>query len=184
MWIPREIDALASRLQNGQRVKRITVRRLLRLFDAERRGIQKVQEIRNALNSLNLETYPDFEQAWIDSTIMIRLKEPTLSKSNTESDFPDLAAENGIETQQETSGLQNGGGVDPSEEIVDAASDDDTDQRDPENEDDENEEVSVGELEQIQFLLGHASVQTTERYFGCKQKLGHAVNDNLGLEDS
>ena len=28
-----------------------------------------------------------------------------------------------------------------------------------------------GELEQIQFLLGHASVQTTERYIGCKQNL-------------
>lgn len=143
MWIPREIDALASRLQNGQRVKRITVRRLLRLFDAERRGVQKVQEIRNALNSLNLETYPDFEHAWIDSTIMIRLKEPTLS--NAESDVPDLAAQNGIETQHETNGLQNGGGVDPSEEMVDAVSDDDTDQSDPENEDDENEEVSVRE---------------------------------------
>jgi integrase len=26
-----------------------------------------------------------------------------------------------------------------------------------------------GELEQIQFLLGHASVQTTERYIGCRQ---------------
>ena len=43
--------------------------------------------------------------------------------------------------------------------------------------------LAGGELEQIQFLLGHASVQTTERYLGCKQKLGHAVNDNLGLED-
>jgi hypothetical protein len=32
-------------------------------------------------------------------------------------------------------------------------------------------------------LLGHASVQTTEHYLGCKQKLRHAVNDNLGLED-
>ena len=40
-----------------------------------------------------------------------------------------------------------------------------------------------GELEQIQFLLAHASVQTTERYLGCKQELRHAVNDNLGLED-
>jgi len=38
------------------------------------------------------------------------------------------------------------------------------------------------ELEQIQFLLSHASVQTTERYLGCKQKLSQAVNDNLGLE--
>ncbi len=36
-----------------------------------------------------------------------------------------------------------------------------------------------GEIEQIQFLLGHASVQTTERYIGCKQKLGQAVNDRV-----
>jgi hypothetical protein len=39
--------------------------------------------------------------------------------------------------------------------------------------------LAGGELEQIQFLLGHASVQTTEHYLGCKQKLRHAVNDNL-----
>jgi len=39
-----------------------------------------------------------------------------------------------------------------------------------------------GELEQIQFLLGHVSVQTTERYLGCKQRLQNAVNDQIGLE--
>jgi len=39
-----------------------------------------------------------------------------------------------------------------------------------------------GELEQIQFLLGHASVLTTERYLGCKQNLGHPVNDLFDLE--
>jgi site-specific recombinase XerD len=39
-----------------------------------------------------------------------------------------------------------------------------------------------GELEQIQFLLGHVSVETTERYLGCKQRLRHAVNDKIGLE--
>jgi integrase len=38
-----------------------------------------------------------------------------------------------------------------------------------------------GELQQIQFLLGHASVQTTERYIGCKQKLNEAVNDRFGI---
>src|SRR5215472_1901782 len=38
-----------------------------------------------------------------------------------------------------------------------------------------------GELEQIQFLLGHASVQTTEHYLGCKQNLGHPVNDLFDL---
>ena len=36
-----------------------------------------------------------------------------------------------------------------------------------------------GEIEQIQFLFGHASVQTTERYIGCKQNLGQAVNDRV-----
>ena len=39
-----------------------------------------------------------------------------------------------------------------------------------------------GELEQIQFLLGHVSVQTTERYLGCEQRLPNAVNDKIGLE--
>jgi hypothetical protein len=38
-----------------------------------------------------------------------------------------------------------------------------------------------GELEQIQFLLGHISVQTTERYVGCKQQLNKAVNDRIEL---
>jgi site-specific recombinase XerD len=38
-----------------------------------------------------------------------------------------------------------------------------------------------GELEQIQFLLGHASVLTTERYIGCKQRIGQAVNDGIPL---
>lgn len=42
--------------------------------------------------------------------------------------------------------------------------------------------VSGGELEQIQFLLGHVSVQTTERYLGCKQNIRDAVNDRLGIE--
>jgi hypothetical protein len=42
--------------------------------------------------------------------------------------------------------------------------------------------TSGGELEQIQFLLGHASVQTTERYLGCKQNLGHPVNDLFDLK--
>ncbi len=30
---------------------------------------------------------------------------------------------------------------------------------------------SRGELDQIQLLLGHVSIQTTECYLGCKQKL-------------
>jgi site-specific recombinase XerD len=42
---------------------------------------------------------------------------------------------------------------------------------------------SGGDLEQIQFLLGHASIQTTERYLGSRQNLKEAVNDRLGLDE-
>ena len=39
-----------------------------------------------------------------------------------------------------------------------------------------------GELEQIQFLLGHESILTTERYLGSEQDLKNAVNDALVFE--
>jgi site-specific recombinase XerD len=41
---------------------------------------------------------------------------------------------------------------------------------------------ACGELEQIQFLLGHVSIQTTERYLGCKQRIRAAANDRIGIE--
>jgi hypothetical protein len=44
--------------------------------------------------------------------------------------------------------------------------------------------TGAGDHPVIDFPLGHASVQTTERYLGCKQKLRQAVNDNLGIEDA
>ena len=39
-----------------------------------------------------------------------------------------------------------------------------------------------GDLEQIQLLLGYASVQTTGRYLGTEQALVQAVNDGFGLD--
>jgi integrase len=38
-----------------------------------------------------------------------------------------------------------------------------------------------GDIEQIKFLLGHSSIQTTERYLGSEQDIEIAVNDNIGL---
>jgi site-specific recombinase XerD len=37
------------------------------------------------------------------------------------------------------------------------------------------------DLEQIKFLLGHSSIQTTERYLGSEQEIAIAVNDAIGL---
>lgn len=42
--------------------------------------------------------------------------------------------------------------------------------------------TALHELEQIQFLQGHSSVQTTERYLGCTQRIASAVNDRMGIE--
>jgi integrase len=38
-----------------------------------------------------------------------------------------------------------------------------------------------GRIEQIQAMLGHSSIATTERYLGTVQDLKHAVNDDLGI---
>jgi site-specific recombinase XerD len=39
-----------------------------------------------------------------------------------------------------------------------------------------------GELDQIQLLLGHVSIQTTEQYLGSRQRIRSAVNDRMGIE--
>src|ERR1035437_5182685 len=47
------------------------------MFKAERRGLNKVHEIRTALDRLGLTTDPDFESVWIDGRVRICLKSPT-----------------------------------------------------------------------------------------------------------
>jgi hypothetical protein len=73
MFIPDKLQWAADRLRDGRRVNRITVRDFLAVFGAERRGSIKVQAIREALDALDLTTDPDFELAWIDEPIWLRL---------------------------------------------------------------------------------------------------------------
>src|SRR5438552_1680794 len=74
MEVPYKVNYAAQRLKQGHRVNRITVRDFLRHFGAERRGAVKVEAIREILDSLDLQTEPDFENAWIDQPIWLRLK--------------------------------------------------------------------------------------------------------------
>jgi CBS domain-containing protein len=77
MEVPDKIQYAAERLKRGHRVNRITVRDFLGHFGAERRGAVKVEEIRRILASLDLQTEPDFETAWIDEPIWLRLNNGT-----------------------------------------------------------------------------------------------------------
>lgn len=92
MLIPDKMRWAADRLQAGRRVNRITVRDFLALFGAERRGSIKVQAIREVMDALDLTTDPDFELAWIDEPIWLRLKdgakttEASISNDSTISD--------------------------------------------------------------------------------------------------
>ncbi len=62
-----------SRLKEGKPIYRVRVRRLLELAGSERRGYVIVQKIRKVLDAHGLVTLPDFELAWIDSLVRIRL---------------------------------------------------------------------------------------------------------------
>jgi CBS domain-containing protein len=117
MWIPKEIDRLSTRLREGRRIHRITVRELLRMFKSERRGLNKVHDIRTALDSLGLVTDPDFESVWIDGKICIRLKDAsnvvaaTVHAESTEIVEEDELDEDqplSVEEQEEADSLQLG----------------------------------------------------------------------------
>jgi len=38
-----------------------------------------------------------------------------------------------------------------------------------------------GEIEQIQLLLGHGSIETTETYLGSRREIAAAVNDSIHI---
>lgn len=64
---------LAERLKRGEPPEMLTVRDFLSWFSAQRRGYWIVLSIRGALKKAGLVTQPDFEAAYIDSTIAIQL---------------------------------------------------------------------------------------------------------------
>jgi predicted transcriptional regulator len=64
-----------DRLRQDQPIYRVKVRRLLTLAGAQRRGYAIAKRIREALDAKGLHTDPDFESAWIDSSVSVRLND-------------------------------------------------------------------------------------------------------------
>jgi predicted transcriptional regulator len=66
---PEQLLEAAKALKGGLRPEKVTVRTFLEWFGAQRRGFYVVQQVRGALEKLQLRTEPDFESAFIDSLI-------------------------------------------------------------------------------------------------------------------
>jgi len=73
-YIPTELREAAERIRQNGSAERITVRRLLAWFLAQRRGYWIVSQIRSALNEVGLISAPDFEVVYIDSSIELQPK--------------------------------------------------------------------------------------------------------------
>ena len=57
---------IAAQLSKQKSAEPVSVRELLRWFDAQRRGLHIIREILRALAKAKLKTKPDFEGAYID----------------------------------------------------------------------------------------------------------------------
>ena len=79
MEVPDKLKTVAKRLKDelnkgvAPDPERLTVRQFLSWFGVERRGSQKVGQIRNILDELDLRAVPEFDVAWVDSEISIEL---------------------------------------------------------------------------------------------------------------
>lgn len=68
------LRGIAASIKDGGEERQVSVRTFLAWFGAQRRGYWIVKGIRETLTECGLETEPDFEAAYIDSQIILKLK--------------------------------------------------------------------------------------------------------------
>src|SRR5438874_908379 len=73
MNLDQAIKYWKQRLTDGKPIYRVRVRRILEMDDAERRGIAIMRRISEKFESNGLKTVPDFQSAWIDALVNIKL---------------------------------------------------------------------------------------------------------------
>ena len=76
-----------GRLQAGQPIYRVRVRKLLDLRGAERRGSNMMAGIRSTLESYGLFTEPDFQSVWPDSLVTMKVRRDLQEAQAPESTF-------------------------------------------------------------------------------------------------
>src|SRR5215470_16178061 len=75
------LTEIAEQLRAGKDVSSLTVREFLSWFGAQRRGYAISEKIRQALRNVKLQTEPDFESAYLDSSICFSLASETLGET-------------------------------------------------------------------------------------------------------
>jgi hypothetical protein len=73
MNLDQAINYWKQRLTNSKPIYRVRVRRILEMDGAERRGIAIMRRISEKFESNGLKTVPDFQSAWIDALVNIKL---------------------------------------------------------------------------------------------------------------
>jgi CBS domain-containing protein len=79
--IPPQLQQAAEQIHQNGKAKMVRVKDLLSWFEAQRRGVLVVREIRGALKKAKLVTVPDFELAYIDQRIKLKAVEPDNKKA-------------------------------------------------------------------------------------------------------
>src|SRR6266404_465479 len=114
--IPSQLQQAADQVHANSKAKMIRVKELLSWFDAQRRGVLVIREIRAALKKAKLVTVPDFEVAYIDQRI--KLKQAPLIDSKKTSAAKEVVIEEHTTVLDSTPNAVVGGSVpDPAPRI-------------------------------------------------------------------
>ena len=82
MNLDQAVKYWKQRLTDGKPIYRVRVRRILEMDDAERRGIAITRRISEKFESNGLKTVPDFQSAWIDALVNIKLTDERASSED------------------------------------------------------------------------------------------------------
>ena len=104
MNLDQKIAFWKEQLTNGKSVNRVLVRRILEMDGAERRGIAISRRIAEKLENSGLKTVPDFQSAWIDAPVSIRLANESVN-SEDQSKAGSSFTESSVETASSLSTL-------------------------------------------------------------------------------